>query len=130
MTTGSRMQARPFSILCISALLILGGCSSKTAVRYDSVGDIAQALVQEDVPCTPSESGSGEAELVKEQGVCEIDGADLEIFLFDDVEQRDSWLEFGGRLRPATATGPNWAIIGDEEVVSTAADALGAERRE
>lgn len=118
------------TILVLSVAMLIGACTGKSAVSYGSVGELGHALSAEDVACDPSTSGSGEAELVKEQGTCEIDGDRLEIFLFEDAEQRDGWLEFGARLRPATATGPNWAVIGEEEVVKTAAEALGGELRE
>lgn len=118
------------ALVLILTALIFGACSQKTAAPYDSASDLAQALVKEDAGCDQLETGSSEAELVKEQGTCEVQGQKLEIFLFDDAEQRDSWLEFGGRLRPATATGPNWAIIGAKAPVEAAAEALGADLRE
>lgn len=97
-----------FKSTLVLALIVLtfASCSQRSAESYPSVGAIGDALQAEEVDCSPTDASSSEAELVKEQGSCEIDGDKLEIFLFDDEKQRDGWLEFGGRLRPATATGP------------------------
>ena len=114
----------------ILTVLMFGACSGRAAESYPTLEALSTALQEEDIRCSLTDSGVGEAELVKEQGTCEIEDDQLEIFLFEDAGQRDGWLEFGGRLRPATATGPNWAIIGEQEPVEKAAEALGAELRE
>ena len=124
------MTSRRSLSLLVGFAILFAGCSQKSAVSYTSVSELGDALQAEDVACDPADAENSSAELVKEQGACEIDGAQLEIFLFDDAKQRDGWLEFGGRLRPATAFGPNWALIGATEVVATAADALGGELKE
>lgn len=126
------MRSFKFSLAVVLLGVALTSCTQRSAVSYDAVADLREALSQEDVLCKPLDEGSGvgEAELVKDQGTCAIDDQEIDVFLFHDTETRDQWLALGGRLREATAVGPNWALIGEEEPVGKAAEALGAELRE
>ncbi|MBA2724704.1 MAG: hypothetical protein H0U53_01835 [Actinobacteria bacterium] len=123
---------RPFRHSTAMILLVasLVSCTQKSAVSYKTVGDLGEALNAEERICAPLEVGSGEADLVQEQGTCPTDDGDVEVFLFDGIKKRDQWLALGARLREATAVGPNWAVIGEEEAVRKVADALGAEMRD
>ncbi len=117
-------------------LLPFVACDSASET-YPSADAVAAAMQDEDINCegleTTTEFSDATAEhesLVKERGVCTVDGETTVITLFENAEDRDDWVAVG-RLLGSVAIGPNWVVSSrSEQVVDEIAQALDASRPE
>lgn len=123
-------------MLLVAAALVMTGCDAETP-SYERAEEVATAMSEADIECqgleTTTEISTTNAEhesLVKERGLCEVDGEAVVITMFANAEDREDWVAVGGLLG-SVAVGPNWVVSSrSEPVVAEIAEALDASRAE
>lgn len=117
------MIARRAALALVAvAAFATAGCS-EGARSYDDLAGLAAAVSDAGIPCDEVEPAEP-ARLVRRSGSCT--GSEVTMFLFDDDADLAAWKKVGTTAGPALV-GPNWAVTGDREAVSTLAESLGGE---
>ena len=109
-----------------------GGCASEPE-SFATVRQVVTAMRDAGIDCAglntvaePRTRSAGRRSLLKQRGVCSVDGESVVIGTFEDSDRRADWLAVGGRLGPV-AVGPNWvATSRSGKVVAQVVDALDA----
>lgn len=104
------MKRLALLLVCLS--LLTGACSSG-APSFETADAVVTHLGEQDVPCTDAEELPS-ASLVKDSLRCTMDGAPVEIYVFEDAADRDDWLKVGSGF-DGVVTGPTWAIVAGEK---------------
>jgi len=109
------------------SLVVLVGCSQQ-AEEYDRAADVVNALRDGGMPCTDLTS-EGDAKLVTERASCSLSDTPVGIYMFEDTDDRDAWLQVGTGLGDVVV-GPNWALdVADDDLAREVGDMLGGEVR-
>ena len=127
------MRMRTIPALCLVALLV-AGCDGDEPKSYSSITAMAADLEAGGVDCgdpvlvdLPTAENGAET-LPAETGNCSSGDDSIQLFVFDDAEARDKWLNLGSRFSEDVVTGPNWTVIApDGGSAEEIADALGGE---
>ena len=127
------MRMRTIPALCLVALS-LASCGGDDPTSYASITDMAADLQAGGVDCADATvrdlpaAENGSETLPSESGSCTSGDDTIQLFVFDDTDARDKWLNLGSRFSNDVVTGPNWTVIApDEGSAEDIADALGGE---
>jgi hypothetical protein len=106
------------------------GVACSGADSYGSMDEIIAAMSEGDVICTDLHVRPP-AELTAEAATCSVDGVKVEMYGFEDSDQKDDWLKLGTLLGGEQIRGPNWVVRTEStEVADAIEDALKGERVE
>src|SRR4249919_971154 len=102
-------------IIPILAILLLAACSKSGSSTPKTIEALSTKA-----GCSSFTKDTGQLELyVQESGNCVVDGKDVQLYLFESDEKRDSWLNFGKGTALDVSTGikehgTRWVANGDD----------------
>lgn len=120
------MRARYITLVAgLGLTFVLGACSAE-AQSFERSSALVDAMEKAGVECSGLEKADA-GELLSDHGFCTIDGEAVDIYIFENAEDRDRWLNFGQGLGEVV-TGPNWTVDAGEHA-DAVAEALTGEIR-
>lgn len=92
---------------------VVAGCSN-SASRYEDVETLAAALLGEELGCEdlsqPDINAKGRG-LPSSSGSCEVEGEDVQLFVFETEEDANLWFTRGRMQTVTTVRGPSWVVV-------------------
>ncbi len=111
----------------VTALALVGSACTQEAASYESVAAVVSDMEAAGVSCKELVTSS-EAQLVKESGRCTVGGSEVDVFIFDDEEEREKWLQLGDLIKSELLVGPDWTVrVNDDDVRADLEEALNAD---
>lgn len=124
------------SLAAVALVMTLASCDPRPQT-YESPQQVVRAMANADLSCedleittASSTPDTGHDSLIKERGVCSVDGVEVVVITFGSAENRDNWVAVGGLIE-AVVAGPNWVAISDsDQLLDEIARALNASTAE
>lgn len=108
------------SLVTVALMMTLVSCDPQPE-PYERPQEVVRAMAKADLPCeglqVTTASGApdtGHDPLIKERGVCSVDGEEVVVITFGSAQDRDNWVAVGGQI-DAVVVGPNWVATSDSD---------------
>ena len=102
-------------VAVLAASLALGACDDGGG-SFEDVQGVVDAMEDEGIECedldTTDEFGSESDALVKERGLCIVEGEPVAVSLFEDAGDRKDWVAVADAFSDVAAS-ENWAVSTD-----------------
>lgn len=124
------------SLAAVALTMTLVSCDPRPD-PYERPQEVVRAMANADLSCeglqvTTASTAPDTAHdpLIKERGVCSVDGEEVVVITFATAQDRDNWVAVGGLIE-AVVVGPNWVATSDsDQLLDEVARALNASTAE
>ncbi len=124
------------SFAAVALTMTLVSCDPQPE-PYERPQHVVRAMANADLSCedlkvTTASTGpdTGHDPLIKERGVCSVDGEEVVVITFGTAQDRDNWVAVGGLIENVVA-GPNWVATSEsDQLLDEMARALNASTAE